>query len=72
MAQGYAGSFVEHYLLPLIYPDAMTRELALLLGAGLVLVNGLLYALWLSRQRRRSCFVERISADGRGRWVAGR
>ncbi len=52
-AQGYAGSFVEHYLLPLIYPDALTREMQWLLGAGLVLVNGLLYALWLSRHRRQ-------------------
>lgn len=50
-AQGFAGGFVEHYLLPLIYPDALTRELQLLLGAGVVLVNVLLYALWLSRHR---------------------
>lgn len=52
-AQGYAGSFVAHYLLPLIYPDALTHELQWLLGAGVVLVNGLLYSLWLSRRRRR-------------------
>lgn len=51
--QGYAGSFVAHYLLPLIYPDTLTRELQWLLGAGVVLVNGLLYALWLSRHRRQ-------------------
>ena len=51
--QGYAGSFVAHYLLPLIYPDALTRESQVLLGAGLVLANGLLYALWLARRRRR-------------------
>ena len=50
--QGYGGSFVAHYLLPLIYPDALTRDLQWLLGAGLVLVNGLLYALWLSRRWR--------------------
>ena len=51
--QGHAGSFVAHYLLPLIDPDASTRELPVLLGAGQVLANGLLYALWLSRRRRR-------------------
>ena len=33
--QGYAGSFVAQYLLPLICPDALTRELQVLLGAGL-------------------------------------
>ena len=52
-AQGYAGSFLGHYLLPLIYPYALTREVQVLLGAGVVLVNVLLYALWLSRHRRR-------------------
>ncbi len=51
--QGYAGSFVAYYLLPLIYPDALTRELQVLLGAGLVLANGLLNALWLARRWRR-------------------
>ena len=43
---------MAHYLLPLIYPDTLTRELQWLLGAGVVLVNGLLYALWLSRRWR--------------------
>lgn len=52
-AQGYAGGFVERYLLPLVYPGALTREVQMLLGAGVVLVNVLLYALWLSRRRRR-------------------
>ena len=52
-AQGYAGSFVGLYLLPLIYPCALTREVQVQLGAGVVLVNVLLYALWLSRHRRR-------------------
>lgn len=51
--QGYAGSFVAHCLMPLIHPDASTRELQVLLGAGLVLANGLLYVLWLARRRRR-------------------
>ena len=51
--QDYAGSFVAHYLLPLINPDTLTRELQWLLGAGVVLVNGLLYARWLSRHRRQ-------------------
>jgi hypothetical protein len=41
------------YLLPLIHPDASIRELQVLLGVGLVLANGLLYALWLARRRRR-------------------
>jgi hypothetical protein len=44
---GYAGGFVEHYLLGLLYPDALSRALQCVL-AGLVLaLNLALYArLW--------------------------
>ena len=51
--QGYRGGFVEHYLLPLIYPEGLTRETQWLLGAVVLLVNGALYAAWLARRRRR-------------------
>jgi hypothetical protein len=48
----YSGGFVEHYLLPLIYPEALTRELQLLLGLFVVCLNLLLYGLWLAGRRR--------------------
>jgi hypothetical protein len=51
--QGYSGSFVEHYLLPLIYPEALTRDVQWLLGAGVVVVNLLLYGWWIAKGRRR-------------------
>ena len=51
--QGFSGSFVEHYLLPLIYPEALTRELQMVLGAAVVLINLLLYGAWLARRRPR-------------------
>jgi hypothetical protein len=52
---GYAGGFVEHYLLALLYPGALTRALQFAL-AGLVLaLNLALYArLW---RRRRPAAV---------------
>ncbi len=51
--RGYSGGFVEHYLLPALYPEQLTREIQYLL-AGLVLaVNLAVYsALW--RRHRRS------------------
>ena len=52
-AQGYGGGFVEHYLLPLIYPQALTREVQILLGVAVVAVNVLLYSRWLRSRRRR-------------------
>jgi hypothetical protein len=46
---GYSGGFVEHYLVPLIYPPALTREMQAAFGIVVVLVNVALYA-WLVRR----------------------
>ena len=51
-AAGYEGGFIEHYLLPLIYPAALTRELQWTLGIGLLAFNAVVYFL-LWRHRRR-------------------
>ena len=49
---GYEGSFIEHYLVPLIYPDALTPRVQVVLGLVVLLVNAPVYALvW--RQWRR-------------------
>jgi hypothetical protein len=54
---GYAQSFIENYLLPLVYPSAVQGELGRatqgLLGATLLLLNAGLYALVLRRRRRQ-------------------
>jgi hypothetical protein len=50
---GYQGGFVEHYLLPMLYPAELTRELQFLLGGGLLVFNGLVYAAVLWRRLRR-------------------
>ena len=48
---GHAQGFVEHHLLPLIYPQALTHELQLVFGGAVVAINALLYTLWLRRRR---------------------
>lgn len=49
----YAGDFIGHYLLPLIYPDALTRELQWLLAALVLAINALIYrAAWRRHGRR--------------------
>jgi len=51
---GYAGGFINHYLLPLIYPDGLTRELQWLAGALLIAINAAIYLkLWRGRRDRR-------------------
>ena len=48
----YADSFIEHYLLAIIYPVALTREIQFVLAGVVVLVNAALYTWVVSRPRR--------------------
>ncbi len=41
----YSGGFIEHYLLALIYPEDMTRAMALILGLIALGLNLLIYGL---------------------------
>lgn len=43
---GYTGGFIEHYLLPVVYPAALTRDLQIVLGTLVLIVNVLVYA-WI-------------------------
>lgn len=42
-AAGYAGGFVEHYILPLLYPAGLTRGAQYALGAIVLVVNMMVY-----------------------------
>jgi hypothetical protein len=46
-ASGYAGGFVEHYLLAVLYPAGLTRAGQMALGCAVLGINGLLYG-WLT------------------------
>ena len=41
--QGFSTSFIEHYLLAVIYPDGLTRFVQIALGVGVVVFNALVY-----------------------------
>ena len=52
--QGYAGGFIEHYVLPVIYPADLTRSVQIVLGVLIVLVNlGIYAAVFLPKIRKR-------------------
>ncbi|MCY1355130.1 hypothetical protein D9M69_415370 [compost metagenome] len=56
---GYAGGFVERYLIPLIYPAGLTPRIQLWLGVAVLLINVLVYlAVWLRWRRRRGLFPD--------------
>jgi hypothetical protein len=48
----YHTGFLEHYLLPILYPMAMTRALQVATGVFVVALNVLVYACVLRRQCR--------------------
>lgn len=48
---GFAGGFIEHYLLPVIYPGGLTREVQLALAAIVIAVNVVVYVIVWRRVR---------------------
>ena len=50
----YTSSFVEQYLLPVLYPPALTRETQWALGALVLALNTVVYLVAISRRVRRS------------------
>lgn len=53
--EGYGGGFVEHYVLPVLYPGALTRQLQIGLGVAVVVVNAAIYLWIVVRGRSRVC-----------------
>ncbi len=48
---GYPGGFVEHYLVPVIYPAGLTRTVQIALGVGVVVLVAAAYAIAWQRAR---------------------
>jgi len=50
--QGYSGGFVEHYLVPAIYPAGLTPRIQVVLGTAVLVVNVITYAVVVRRLMR--------------------
>ena len=46
----YQGGFIEEHLLPLIYPEVLTRSVALALGTAVLIINLAIYGLYWRRR----------------------
>jgi hypothetical protein len=57
----YRGDFIEHYVLPVLYPAHLTHNVQIWLGGLAVIVNVLLYWYVLRRVSRRR--VDSIAGD---------
>ena len=56
--EGYAGEFVERYLLNVIYPEGLTREIQMVLAGVVVVVNVAVYG-WVLKKRSLRKRMER-------------
>jgi hypothetical protein len=45
----YISGFIEHYIIPMIYPSALTREIQIGLGFIVILLNFFVYKKFLMR-----------------------
>ena len=79
-AEGYEGGYIEHYLVPIIYPDGLTSTAQRRLAMALIAVNVIAYT-WPRRpggvshvQRRHNSDSEDTSRmdDLERRWAASR
>ena len=50
---GYLGGFVEKYILPVIYPAGLTREIQIVLGIFVIIINLVIYWMVFRKDRIR-------------------
>ena len=62
---GYHGGFIEHYLLPIVYPAGLTRGIQLAMAAAVILINLVVYG-WLVYRRRQARSGARQVGNERG------
>ena len=49
----YHGDFVEHYLMPILYPAHLTAHIQIFLGGLVVIINVIIYGWWILRHKHR-------------------
>lgn len=48
---GYEGGFIEHYVIPVIYPAQLTVQIQIGLGILVLLLNGFAYSVYFIRRK---------------------
>lgn len=50
---GYEGGFIDHYLIPIIYPAGLTEGIQIAIGVGVFVINTVVYGFVFLRPPRR-------------------
>jgi uncharacterized protein DUF2784 len=51
---GYSGGFVDHYIMPVLYPAGLTPRIQLGLGVVVLAINAVFYSIAWRRMRHKS------------------
>jgi len=51
-AEAYSGGFIDHYIMPIIYPPGLTRETQVVLGVLILVINLVVYFKFLTRKAK--------------------
>ena len=57
---GYEGDFVETYVLPILYPTSLTRDMQFLLGMLVIVINLAIYGFIIFNMKRKEAKKEKI------------
>jgi hypothetical protein len=49
---GYEGGFIDSYIMPVLYPIGLTRNVQYALGSFALLINVVAYTMYFRRRRR--------------------
>lgn len=55
---GYTGGFIEHYIIPVMYPENLTQEIQIILGVFVIVINVFLYG-WILYHWRKKKYESR-------------
>ena len=50
----YSEGFIQNYLMPIVYPVSLTKDLQVYLGIALIVINVVLYAFIFSKLKKNS------------------
>jgi Protein of Unknown function (DUF2784) len=51
----YESSFIQHYLLPVIYPPGLTTDIQILLGSIVIIINIIIYSIVWRYYLEKNC-----------------
>ncbi len=53
VSSGYSGGFIDHYIMPIVYPSGLNQGIQIALGISVIALNSFVYGLILLRQSGR-------------------